>query len=136
MLVFEPPAPVRCQGSSWTQQTPIPSSAQALAQEESSTHHLVPGWVLLLSPPPHSLFPCGGMSPHVPQAPQCSTHCSSAADCDSYCKPAKGNYKINMKKYCKKDYGKDLQPLWATLGFAPEADEGWLWVGQMKASRG
>lgn len=75
------------------------------------------------------------MSPHVPQAPQCSTHCSSAADCDSYCKPAKGNYKINMKKYCKKDYGEDLQPPWATLGFAPEADEGWLWVGQMKASR-
>ncbi|XP_006006150.2 netrin-3 [Latimeria chalumnae] len=25
-------------------------------------------------------------------------------DCESYCKPAKGNYKINMKKYCKKDY--------------------------------
>uniref|UniRef100_A0A8D2P297 NTR domain-containing protein n=1 Tax=Zosterops lateralis melanops TaxID=1220523 RepID=A0A8D2P297_ZOSLA len=44
------------------------------------------------------------MSPQVPQAPQCSTHCSSFADCDSYCKPAKGNYKINMKKYCKKDY--------------------------------
>lgn len=48
------------------------------------------------------------MSPRVPQAPQCSTHCSSFADCDSYCKPAKGNYKINMKKYCKKDYGKEL----------------------------
>lgn len=32
--------------------------------------------------------------------------CFSSADCDSYCKPAKGNYKINMKKYCKKDYGK------------------------------
>ncbi|XP_076842951.1 netrin 2 [Brachyhypopomus gauderio] len=26
------------------------------------------------------------------------------ADCESYCKPAKGNLKINMKKYCKKDY--------------------------------
>lgn len=28
------------------------------------------------------------------------------ADCESYCKPVKGNLKINMKKYCKKDYGK------------------------------
>uniref|UniRef100_A0A8B9JF49 NTR domain-containing protein n=2 Tax=Astyanax mexicanus TaxID=7994 RepID=A0A8B9JF49_ASTMX len=26
------------------------------------------------------------------------------ADCESYCKPPKGNLKINMKKYCKKDY--------------------------------
>ncbi|XP_047465913.1 netrin 2 [Mugil cephalus] len=26
------------------------------------------------------------------------------ADCESYCKPVKGNLKINMKKYCKKDY--------------------------------
>ncbi|KAK2854419.1 hypothetical protein Q7C36_006288 [Tachysurus vachellii] len=26
------------------------------------------------------------------------------ADCESYCKPAKGNLKINTKKYCKKDY--------------------------------
>ncbi|XP_055507427.1 netrin-3-like [Leucoraja erinacea] len=25
-------------------------------------------------------------------------------DCESYCKPVKGNLKINMKKYCKKDY--------------------------------
>ncbi|XP_043945190.1 netrin-3-like [Protopterus annectens] len=25
-------------------------------------------------------------------------------ECESYCKPAKGNYKVNMKKYCKKDY--------------------------------
>lgn len=63
------------------------------------------------------------------QAPQCSTLCSSSADCDSYCKPAKGNYKINMKKYCKKDYGKDLFPPWATLGFATEAAEGRLQAG-------
>ncbi|XP_062853410.1 netrin-1a isoform X2 [Trichomycterus rosablanca] len=26
------------------------------------------------------------------------------ADCDSYCKASKGKLKINMKKYCKKDY--------------------------------
>ncbi|XP_039349214.1 netrin-3 isoform X2 [Mauremys mutica] len=32
------------------------------------------------------------------------TSTEEPADCDSYCKPAKGNYKINMKKYCKKDY--------------------------------
>lgn len=29
-------------------------------------------------------------------------------DCDSYCKASKGKLKINMKKYCKKDYGKSL----------------------------
>ncbi|KFP11803.1 hypothetical protein Z169_11087, partial [Egretta garzetta] len=45
-----------------------------------------------------------GRDPPVLQAPRCSTLCSSPTDCDSYCKPAKGNYKINMKKYCKKDY--------------------------------
>lgn len=27
------------------------------------------------------------------------------ADCDSYCKASKGKLKINMKRYCKKDYG-------------------------------
>ncbi|XP_007423913.1 netrin-3 [Python bivittatus] len=32
------------------------------------------------------------------------TSTEEPADCDSYCKPAKGNYKINLKKYCKKDY--------------------------------
>ena len=31
------------------------------------------------------------------------------ADCESYCKPVKGNLKINMKKYCKKDYGKAVE---------------------------
>lgn len=30
---------------------------------------------------------------------------SLRADCDSYCKASKGKLKINMKKYCKKDYG-------------------------------
>lgn len=32
------------------------------------------------------------------------TSTEEPADCDSYCKPAKGNYKVSMKKYCKKDY--------------------------------
>lgn len=30
---------------------------------------------------------------------------SSPADCDSYCKASKGKLKMNMKKYCRKDYG-------------------------------
>ncbi|KAG8507153.1 Netrin-1 [Galemys pyrenaicus] len=29
------------------------------------------------------------------------------ADCDSYCKASKGKLKINMKKYCKKDYAQE-----------------------------
>ncbi|KAL4617891.1 netrin-3-like [Arapaima gigas] len=33
------------------------------------------------------------------------------ADCESYCKPAKGNLKINMKKYCKKDYAVQVNVL-------------------------
>ncbi|XP_077481361.1 netrin 2 [Stigmatopora argus] len=33
------------------------------------------------------------------------------ADCDSYCKPVKGNLKINMKKYCKKDYAVQVNVL-------------------------
>lgn len=31
-------------------------------------------------------------------------------DCDSYCKASKGKLKINMKKYCKKDYGERSHP--------------------------
>lgn len=34
----------------------------------------------------------------------------SPADCDSYCKASKGKLKINMKKYCKKDYGELPSP--------------------------
>ncbi|KAJ8783703.1 hypothetical protein J1605_008746 [Eschrichtius robustus] len=32
-------------------------------------------------------------------------------DCDSYCKASKGKLKINMKKYCKKDYDRGAQSL-------------------------
>ncbi|KAJ3607766.1 hypothetical protein NHX12_024817 [Muraenolepis orangiensis] len=39
--------------------------------------------------------------------------------CESYCKPVKGNLKINMKKYCKKDY----EPRGA-----PEAGDNVLWI--------
>lgn len=49
----------------------------------------------------------------------------SPADCDSYCKASKGKLKINMKKYCKKDYGElplhihpSPFPGCGTLGFA------------------
>uniref|UniRef100_A0A8C6STC7 NTR domain-containing protein n=1 Tax=Neogobius melanostomus TaxID=47308 RepID=A0A8C6STC7_9GOBI len=35
--------------------------------------------------------------------------------CESYCKPVKGNLKINMKKYCKKDYGKTVRPFSASF---------------------
>ncbi|CAL8308638.1 unnamed protein product [Boreogadus saida] len=39
------------------------------------------------------------------------------ADCESYCKPVKGNLKINMKKYCKKDYAVQVNVLdMETLG--------------------
>uniref|UniRef100_A0A8C6TJG6 NTR domain-containing protein n=1 Tax=Neogobius melanostomus TaxID=47308 RepID=A0A8C6TJG6_9GOBI len=31
--------------------------------------------------------------------------------CESYCKPVKGNLKINMKKYCKKDYAVQVNVL-------------------------
>lgn len=34
---------------------------------------------------------------------------SHFADCDSYCKASKGKLKINMKKYCKKDYGESTK---------------------------
>lgn len=74
--------------------------------EETSTHHFLTGWVLLLSP--STPLPPPLWRDECPRASSSSTHSSSAADCDSYCKPAKGNYKINMKKYCKKDYGKGL----------------------------
>ncbi|XP_069503038.1 netrin-3 [Ambystoma mexicanum] len=32
------------------------------------------------------------------------TSTEEPANCETYCKPPKGNYKINLKKYCKKDY--------------------------------
>lgn len=35
----------------------------------------------------------------------------SPSDCDTYCKASKGKLKINMKKYCKKDYGKQTKTI-------------------------
>ncbi|XP_030207227.1 netrin-1a isoform X2 [Gadus morhua] len=42
----------------------------------------------------------------IPVAPPTTTASSTQepSDCDSYCKASKGKLKINMKKYCKKDY--------------------------------
>ncbi|KAJ0032953.1 hypothetical protein NQD34_000060, partial [Periophthalmus magnuspinnatus] len=42
----------------------------------------------------------------IPVAPPttASTSPEEASDCESYCKASKGKLKINMKKYCKKDY--------------------------------
>ncbi|XP_075759597.1 netrin-1 isoform X2 [Pelodiscus sinensis] len=42
----------------------------------------------------------------IPVAPPTTAASSTEepADCDSYCKASKGKLKINMKKYCKKDY--------------------------------
>ncbi|CAB1337807.1 unnamed protein product [Coregonus sp. 'balchen'] len=40
-----------------------------------------------------------------------SSSTEEPADCESYCKPVKGNLKINMKKYCKKDYAMQVNVL-------------------------
>ncbi|KAG1940769.1 netrin-1a isoform X2 [Rhinichthys klamathensis goyatoka] len=42
----------------------------------------------------------------IPIAPPTTTASSTEepSDCESYCKASKGKLKINMKKYCKKDY--------------------------------
>ncbi|XP_028830196.1 netrin-1a isoform X2 [Denticeps clupeoides] len=42
----------------------------------------------------------------IPIAPPTTiaTSTEEPSDCDSYCKASKGKLKINMKKYCKKDY--------------------------------
>ncbi|XP_032826191.1 netrin-1-like [Petromyzon marinus] len=34
-----------------------------------------------------------------------------SADCDSHCKPSKGKLKLNIRKYCKKDYALQLHVL-------------------------
>ncbi|XP_051997632.1 netrin-1 isoform X2 [Xyrauchen texanus] len=58
----------------------------------------------------------------IPIAPPTTTASSTEepADCDSYCKASKGKLKINMKKYCKKDYAVQVHIL-----RADKADEWW-----------
>uniref|UniRef100_A0A8C0I7N8 Netrin 1 n=1 Tax=Bubo bubo TaxID=30461 RepID=A0A8C0I7N8_BUBBB len=49
----------------------------------------------------------------IPAAPPTTAASSTEepADCDSYCKASKGKLKINMKKYCKKDYAVQIHIL-------------------------
>ncbi|EHH57720.1 Netrin-1, partial [Macaca fascicularis] len=49
----------------------------------------------------------------IPVAPPTTTASSveEPEDCDSYCKASKGKLKINMKKYCKKDYAVQIHIL-------------------------
>ncbi|XP_051985507.1 netrin-1-like isoform X2 [Xyrauchen texanus] len=58
----------------------------------------------------------------IPIAPPTTTASSTEgpADCDSYCKASKGKLKINMKKYCKKDYAVQVHIL-----KAEKASEWW-----------
>ncbi|KAG8433169.1 hypothetical protein GDO86_017454 [Hymenochirus boettgeri] len=48
------------------------------------------------------IAPCIKIPAVVPTPALTSTE--EPADCEQYCKPPKGNYKINLKKYCKKDF--------------------------------
>ncbi|KAM4030318.1 netrin-1 isoform 2-T5 [Anomaloglossus baeobatrachus] len=49
----------------------------------------------------------------IPVAPPTTAASSTEepADCDTYCKASKGKLKINMKKYCKKDYAVQIHIL-------------------------
>ncbi|XP_031417377.1 netrin 2 [Clupea harengus] len=51
------------------------------------------------------------ISPTAVVVSSSSTETEESADCESYCKPVKGNLKINMKKYCKKDYAVQVNVL-------------------------
>uniref|UniRef100_A0A3Q2GBV6 Netrin-1 n=1 Tax=Cyprinodon variegatus TaxID=28743 RepID=A0A3Q2GBV6_CYPVA len=48
------------------------------------------------------IAPCIKIPVSPPTTPSSITE--EPSDCDSYCKASKGKLKINMKKYCKKDY--------------------------------
>uniref|UniRef100_A0A8C2DPE1 Netrin-1 n=1 Tax=Cyprinus carpio TaxID=7962 RepID=A0A8C2DPE1_CYPCA len=58
----------------------------------------------------------------IPIAPPTTTASSTVgpSDCESYCKASKGKLKINMKKYCKKDYAVQVHIL-----KAEKASEWW-----------
>ncbi|XP_016430383.1 netrin-1-like isoform X2 [Sinocyclocheilus rhinocerous] len=58
----------------------------------------------------------------IPIAPPTTTASSTEepSDCESYCKASKGKLKINMKKYCKKDYAVQVHVL-----KAEKASEWW-----------
>ncbi|XP_049491319.1 netrin-1 [Panthera uncia] len=76
----------------------------------------------------------------IPVAPP-TTAASSVEepeDCDSYCKASKGKLKINMKKYCRKDYGECESPCLA--GTAGPRDQPGVGLGctwsRLHAGRG
>lgn len=38
--------------------------------------------------------------------PACPLPCLPSPDCDLHCKPTRGSYRISLKKFCRKDYGR------------------------------
>uniref|UniRef100_A0A8C8S1B1 Netrin 1 n=1 Tax=Pelusios castaneus TaxID=367368 RepID=A0A8C8S1B1_9SAUR len=71
---------------------------------------------IMTTPPflnPFSSPPTSHSLAEIPVAPPTTVASSTEepADCDSYCKASKGKLKINMKKYCKKDYAVQIHIL-------------------------
>nr|XP_040042373.1 netrin-1a isoform X2 [Gasterosteus aculeatus aculeatus] len=65
-------------------------------------HYCKEGYYRDLSKPISHRKACKEIPVAPPTTPSSSTE--EPSDCDSYCKASKGKLKINMKKYCKKDY--------------------------------
>ncbi|XP_034044101.1 netrin-1a isoform X2 [Thalassophryne amazonica] len=65
-------------------------------------HYCKEGYYRDMSKPISHRKACKEIPVVPPTTPASSTE--EPSDCDSYCKASKGKLKINMKKYCKKDY--------------------------------
>uniref|UniRef100_A0A3P8UTC2 Netrin-1 n=1 Tax=Cynoglossus semilaevis TaxID=244447 RepID=A0A3P8UTC2_CYNSE len=65
-------------------------------------HYCKEGYYRDLSKPISHRKACKEIPIAPPTTPPASTE--EQSDCDSYCKASKGKLKINMKKYCNKDY--------------------------------
>ncbi|XP_062304357.1 netrin-1a isoform X2 [Osmerus eperlanus] len=65
-------------------------------------HYCKEGYYRDLSKPISHRKACKEIPVALPTTTASSTE--EPSDCDSYCKASKGKLKINMKKYCKKDY--------------------------------
>ncbi|KAM8842227.1 netrin-1 isoform X2 [Synchiropus splendidus] len=65
-------------------------------------HYCKEGYYRDLSKPISHRKACKEIPVTPPTTPSTSTE--EPLDCESYCKASKGKLKINMKKYCKKDY--------------------------------
>ncbi|XP_024145477.1 netrin-1a isoform X2 [Oryzias melastigma] len=65
-------------------------------------HYCKEGYYRDLSKPISHRKACKEIPVSPPTTPASSTE--EPSDCESYCKASKGKLKINMKKYCKKDY--------------------------------